>query len=75
MSMAQWELSLPISLGVFLALVVVMLLTDTHANLLRGPRRLASWLFNARGGCGCKAVGCKAGGACGCKAGGCKAGM
>jgi hypothetical protein len=43
--MVLWELTPPIFLGAFLAVVALMLLTGTHGQLARGPRRLSAWLF------------------------------
>lgn len=70
MADALWELAPPIFLGTFLAIVAVIFLANKQRKLLRGPARLANWLFGApcrrrgdRGGCGpgCGCGACRAG--------------
>jgi len=51
--MALWELSLPIFVGAFLALVVVIMLMGKTHKLLRGPRALVNWI-NGRDRCHAK---------------------
>lgn len=50
--MALWELTAPVFLGAFLALVCVLMLMGKTAKLLRGPRSLARWING--GSCGPK---------------------
>lgn len=60
---ALWELAPPIFLGTLLAIVAVVFLAGKQRKLMRGPRRLAGYLFG--GGCsgrrGCSCGGCMMG--------------
>ena len=42
--MALWELSAPVFVGTFLALVAVLMMMGKTHKLLRGPMALASWI-------------------------------
>lgn len=61
---ALWELAPPVFLGTMLAIIAVMLLMGKHRKLLRGPRRLAAWMYGGQcsGRRGCTCAGCGGGG-------------